>query len=133
MGPGAPARRGNDIHAPALIRTDRLRQLGGFATDPRLDGFEDYDLWCRMAERGWRGQLVPQVLARRTESGRHGTVHAASFARRCDHRVDERAPSLMSGASALLAVVGQDEVAAVGSVVGVVVAVVGVGLGPALA
>ena len=48
-------RLGNDIHAPALIRTDCLRQLGGFATDPRLDGFEDYDLWCRMADRGWRG------------------------------------------------------------------------------
>ena len=27
----------NDIHAPALIRTDRLRELGGFATDPRLE------------------------------------------------------------------------------------------------
>jgi hypothetical protein len=56
-----------DIHSPALIRTDRLRQLGGFATNLRLAGFEDYDVWCRMAERGWRGQLVPQVLARRPE------------------------------------------------------------------
>ena len=62
-------RQGNYIHAPALIRTDRLRQLGGFATDPRVDGFEEYDLWCRMAERGWRGQLVPQALVRRVESG----------------------------------------------------------------
>jgi hypothetical protein len=63
-------RQRNDIHAPALIRTDRLRQLGGFTTDPRLDGFEAHDLWCRVAERGWRGQLVPQVLVRRVESGR---------------------------------------------------------------
>jgi Glycosyl transferase family 2 len=62
-------RRGNHIHAPALIRTGRLRQLGGFATEQWLAGFEDYDLWCRMAEQGWRGQLVNQVLARRTESG----------------------------------------------------------------
>ena len=58
----------NDIHAPALIRTDPLRRLGGFATDPRLAGFEDYDIWCRMAQRGWQGQLVPQALARRPES-----------------------------------------------------------------
>jgi hypothetical protein len=59
----------NEIHTPAVIRTERLRQLGGFATDPRLYGYEDYDLWCRTAERGWQGQLVPQELARRAESG----------------------------------------------------------------
>jgi Glycosyltransferase like family 2 len=64
----------NYIHAPALIRTDRLRQLGGFATDPSLVGSEDYDLWCRMAQRGWRGQLVPQELARRAESGSSNTL-----------------------------------------------------------
>jgi Glycosyl transferase family 2 len=64
----------SDIHAPALIRTDSLRRLGGFATDPRLAGFEEYDLWCRMAERGWRGELVPQALARRSESGTSPTL-----------------------------------------------------------
>ena len=88
----------NDIHAPALIRTDRLRQLGGFATDPRMNGLEDYELWCRMAERGWRGQLVPQELARRTESGSsrtlltlHPSPGDATIA------LAERAPELMSG------------------------------------
>jgi hypothetical protein len=67
-------RAGNHIHAPALIRTDSLRRLGGFATDPRLAGFEEYDLWCRMAERGWRGELVPQPLARRPQSGTSPTL-----------------------------------------------------------
>ncbi len=62
-------RRGNPVHAPVLIRTQNLRALGGFATDERLAGLEDYDLWCRMADRGWPGQLVPQTLARRDESG----------------------------------------------------------------
>jgi hypothetical protein len=88
----------NDIQAPALIRTDRLRQLGGFATDPRLNGFEDYDLWCRMAERGWRGQLVPQELTRRAESGSSRTLSAphplpgdATIA------LTQRAPGPMSG------------------------------------
>ena len=64
----------NDIHAPALIRTDHLRRLGGFAVDPRLDGFEEWDLWSRMAERGLRGALVPQVLARRSESAASPTL-----------------------------------------------------------
>jgi hypothetical protein len=62
----ARIRAHNYIHAPALIRTDVLRQVGSFATDQRLAGFEDYDLWCRMAERGWRGRLAPQTLGRRT-------------------------------------------------------------------
>ena len=62
------ARSRNDIHAPALIRSESLRRVGGFATNPRLAGLEDHDLWCRLAERGWPGRLVPEVLARRGES-----------------------------------------------------------------
>jgi len=66
----------NDVRVPALIRTDSLRRLGGFATDAQLAGFEDYDLWCRMAERGWRGQLVPEPLVRRPESATSRTLCA---------------------------------------------------------
>jgi len=92
-------RLGNVIHAPALIRTNRLRELGGFSTDPRLDGFEDYDLWCRVADRGWRGQLAPQVLARRTESGSSRTLSAIhpSYGD-ATNALTERAPTLMAGA-----------------------------------
>jgi hypothetical protein len=95
----AHLRLGNPIHAPALVRTARLRELGGFATDADLAGFEDYDLWCRMAERGWRGQLVPQVLARRTESGSSRTLSAIhpSFGH-ATTALMERAPTLMAGA-----------------------------------
>jgi hypothetical protein len=95
----ARLRLGNHIQVPALIRSDRLRELGGFATDSRLAGFEDYDLWCRMAERGWRGQLVAQELARRPESGSSGALAtirllpgAAATA------LAERAPRLLCGA-----------------------------------
>lgn len=92
-------RLGNAIHAPALIRTGRLRELGGFATDARLEGFEDYDLWCRMADRGWRGQLVPQVLARRAESGSSRTLSALHPAPRdAATALMHRAPRVMSGA-----------------------------------
>jgi hypothetical protein len=98
----ARLRRRNHIHAPMLVNTDQLRRLGGFAADPSLSGFEDYDLWCRIADRGWRGQLVPQVLARRTESGCSSTLAtvrpspgAATAA------LMQRAPRLMSGAFAL--------------------------------
>lgn len=92
-------RLGNHLHAPALIRTDVLRELEGFATDPRLDGFEDYDLWCRMAERGWRGQLVAQELARRAESGSSGVL-AAIHARPgpATAALTERSPRLLGSA-----------------------------------
>ncbi len=54
--------RENWIDVPALIRRERLLELGGYATDPRLDGLEDFDLWCRFAEASAHGVHVPQVL-----------------------------------------------------------------------
>jgi len=54
----------NYIDAMSLLRRQELVELGGYTEDPRLHGWEDYDLWCRTAERGLRGVLVPQILAR---------------------------------------------------------------------
>ena len=92
-------RRGNYVHAPVLIRTDGLRRIGGFTADPRLAGLEEYDLWCRMAEQGWRGQLVPQELARRSESGSSDVLSAIRPAPGTGtNTLMSRAPSLMAGA-----------------------------------
>jgi hypothetical protein len=57
-------RGGNYIDAMALIRTETLRELGGYATDVALHGWEDFELWCRMAELGHDGVFVPQFIAR---------------------------------------------------------------------
>jgi hypothetical protein len=67
--PWEPARlrSGNWIDTPALIRTERLRELGGYTRDPRLIGWEDFDLWCRCANSGAYGVLVPQVLGMRQQ------------------------------------------------------------------
>jgi len=54
----------NYIDAMSLLRRQGLLELGGYTEDPRLHGWEDYDLWCRTADRGLRGVLVPEVLAR---------------------------------------------------------------------
>jgi hypothetical protein len=59
---------GNYIDALALIRSDALRKLGGYTTDRRLYGWEDYDLWCRMAACDMRGVLVGSVLAKYRDS-----------------------------------------------------------------
>ncbi len=63
--PWEPAhlRSGNYIDAMALIRREELLELGGYTTEPRLTGWEDFHLWCSCAKAGRRGLLVPQVLA----------------------------------------------------------------------
>lgn len=65
--PWEPWRLGDGTWADTmmLIRTARLRALGGYATDPRLAGWEDLYLLCRCAQEGDRGVLVPQVLGSR--------------------------------------------------------------------
>jgi GT2 family glycosyltransferase len=55
--------RGNWIDAMALIRRGPLLKLGGYTTDPRLAGWEEYDLWCKCAQAGGFAVHVPEVLA----------------------------------------------------------------------
>lgn len=64
--PWEPARlrQGNYIDALAVLRLDVLREMGGYTTDRRLYGWEDYDLYCRMAEAGRRAVFVPELVAR---------------------------------------------------------------------
>jgi len=57
-------RVGNYIDALALIRREALLALEGYSYDQRLYGWEDYDLWVRMAESGRRGAFVPEMLSR---------------------------------------------------------------------
>jgi glycosyltransferase involved in cell wall biosynthesis len=57
-------RASNYIDAMAMIRASILRAAGGYATDRQLHGWEDYDLWLTLAERGHRGVLVPSIVGR---------------------------------------------------------------------
>jgi len=64
--------QGNYITAMALLRRSVWEEVGGY--DPemniRFGGWEDYDLWLRIAERGGRGTLVPEFVARYRQSDR---------------------------------------------------------------
>ena len=64
--PWTPARlrTGNYIDAMALWRLAELRALGGYSTDDRLYGWEDYELWCNAAENDRSGVLVSEFIAR---------------------------------------------------------------------
>ncbi|MCU0570124.1 MAG: glycosyltransferase, partial [Oculatellaceae cyanobacterium Prado106] len=53
----------NYIDAMALIRREALMSVGGYSA-MAVTGWEDYELWCKFAERDYSGILVPEILAR---------------------------------------------------------------------
>jgi Glycosyl transferase family 2 len=57
-------RYGNFVDAMAMIRRAALLEVGGYTTDARLYGWEDFALWCTLADRGWFGVRVPEIIAR---------------------------------------------------------------------
>lgn len=59
---------GNYIDAMALVRRSAWVMAGGY--DHVRYGWEDYDLWCRLAERGMFGVRVPELLAEYRVHGR---------------------------------------------------------------
>jgi glycosyltransferase involved in cell wall biosynthesis len=60
--------RGNFVPVTALVRREVFDRVGGF--DPSWSlGYEDYELWLRMLDRGYRGVLVPEVLLRYRRHG----------------------------------------------------------------
>lgn len=58
-------RVGNYIDAMAMIRTSVVRdEFGGYPTDRRLHGWEDYALWCALASAGHHGIRVAEIVGR---------------------------------------------------------------------
>jgi hypothetical protein len=80
----------------ALIRARDLRRLGGYTTDRRLYGWEDYDLWCRMAESGGYGIQLPTFVGRyrRAPGSMLSLSNLSTVVARA--ALAERAPSLMA-------------------------------------
>lgn len=42
-------------HAPCMVRTEAIRAVQGYSTDPKTLRAEDYNLWFRMYAAGYRG------------------------------------------------------------------------------
>jgi glycosyltransferase involved in cell wall biosynthesis len=54
----------NTIDAMVLIRKAAWEQVGGYSRDMPVMGWEDFDLWFKLARvKGW-GVLVPEILTR---------------------------------------------------------------------
>ena len=56
--------RGNYIDAMALVRKSAWAAVGGYDELSKIQGCEDYDLWCKFVELGFRGEFVPEILCR---------------------------------------------------------------------
>lgn len=61
-------RNWNYVDALALFRRTALLEVGGYTTDMRLYGLEDYDLWCKLASRDMRATHVKEIVARYREA-----------------------------------------------------------------
>jgi hypothetical protein len=59
--------QGAFIDAMALWRKSAWEAVGGYADDDLIYGWEDYDLWLALAERGERADLVAQIVGRYRE------------------------------------------------------------------
>ena len=61
----------NYIDAQTMIRRSTLVELGGYRVgDPLVFGWEDWEMWLRLASLGERGVLVPEMLGRyRVQAG----------------------------------------------------------------
>ncbi|MBE2317422.1 glycosyltransferase family 2 protein [Solirubrobacter sp. CPCC 204708] len=89
-------RTGNYIDAMAMIRTARLREMGGYRRDRRLYGWEDFDLWVRMAEREHYGVFVPSVVARYRQTGHSMLTVTNVSGAEAKSVIAEAAPTIMS-------------------------------------
>jgi hypothetical protein len=88
----------NYIDAMALIRTHVLRSLGGYTVDRRVYGWEDYDLWCRIAEAGGHAAHVPTMVGRYRTSASSMLSLTNISADAAFDALRERAPRVMGGA-----------------------------------
>lgn len=55
-------KKDNYIDAMALVRRDALLSVGGFRDSEVEVGWEDYDMWVRLASSGRSGVFLPEVL-----------------------------------------------------------------------
>ena len=52
----------NTVLTAALVRREALLAVGGYDAGMPVQGDEDWDLWLTLAEHGYRGVILPEVL-----------------------------------------------------------------------
>ena len=49
-------------HAPCLVRAEAYKAVNGYSVDEKRLRVEDWDLWVRMYELGYRGYMLDEPL-----------------------------------------------------------------------
>jgi glycosyltransferase involved in cell wall biosynthesis len=83
----------NPIPTGSLIRREAVVEVGGWAS---VSGYEDWDLWMSLAERGWRGVHLDRVVGKHRV---HGSRRwQADFGRQAqiEQELRRRHPDLMA-------------------------------------
>ncbi len=98
-GPWEPERlrEGNYVDAMAMLRRVAVLELGGYTEDIRLYGWEDFDLWCRVAEHGRHGAFVPEILCRYRQNHHSMLSVSAIDATEAVSLLRDRYPSVWPG------------------------------------
>jgi len=65
------------VATPSIVRKAAVLDVGGFDERMPDQGYEDWDLWISLVERGYRGTILPEVLFYYRRRG-------ASVSRRCE-------------------------------------------------
>ncbi|GAA4475903.1 glycosyltransferase [Gluconacetobacter asukensis] len=74
---------GNVVDAMAMVAKWAWAAAGGYYVSRDAMGWEDYDLWCSLAERGIAGAHVPEILA---EYRVHDAAMTDSVTERAAHK-----------------------------------------------
>ena len=69
------------VNSSALIRRAAFEEAGGFDEDRALISVEDYNLWLRLAAKGWEIVTVPEVLHHYTPAPNSLSAQYERFAR----------------------------------------------------
>lgn len=51
-------------HAPCMVKREAYEAVGGYSVSKKLLRVEDYELWVKMYEAGYKGYNLPEVLYR---------------------------------------------------------------------
>jgi glycosyltransferase involved in cell wall biosynthesis len=83
----------NHLPICSLYRRSALLEVGGWQLP---GGYEDWDLWMSLAERGWKGVGIPEVTAHyRAQTGRRLSRSSRRHAERIE-RLRARHPTLFA-------------------------------------
>lgn len=65
----------NIVCVTSLFRKQAWIDAGGY-NESMLDGYEDWDFWISLAEKGWQGEAIPEALLYYRRHGRNMSTEA---------------------------------------------------------